>query len=201
MNRFFVFFFLGLSPFIKAQVGIGTTTPDPGVMLDVRGAVQVKDGTEGEDKVLVSDTNGKGSWQTLNDGVKTVVVRSLDVIDPVIWTHPEGIEVKFLTGSETVVITNNCTDPDNTDDVDYRWDVVIEGDARTASGREAYDHYMKQTLNIGDSVSFDLGDVNSGWFRVIASNHDDAGQQDGFVMNIIYYTRFFNGTVQFWDQN
>jgi hypothetical protein len=60
---------------------------------------------------------------------------------------------------------------------------------------------MKQTLNIGDSVSFDLGDVNSGWFRVIASNHDDAGQQDGFVMNIIYYTRFFNGTVQFWDQN
>ena len=32
-----------------SQAGIGTISPDPGVVLDVIGAVQIKDGTEGED--------------------------------------------------------------------------------------------------------------------------------------------------------
>ena len=48
------------------NVGIGTTTPD--AKLDIRGAIKIVDGTEGNDKVLTSDANGLASWQTPASG-------------------------------------------------------------------------------------------------------------------------------------
>lgn len=45
----------------SSKVGIGTLTP--AASLDVIGKVKITDGTEGNGKVLVSDANGKASWQ------------------------------------------------------------------------------------------------------------------------------------------
>lgn len=49
---------------LQAQnVGIGTTTP--GAKLDINGTLKVTDGTQGNGKVLTSDSSGMASWQTL----------------------------------------------------------------------------------------------------------------------------------------
>jgi predicted transcriptional regulator len=50
---------------IADSLGIGTTTPEAN--LDVIGTVKITDGTEGEDKVLTSDSNGFASWQAFDD--------------------------------------------------------------------------------------------------------------------------------------
>ncbi|MCB0786654.1 MAG: hypothetical protein KDC02_20905 [Flavobacteriales bacterium] len=50
---------LSLQP-LGGSVGIGTLTP--GATLDVNGNFRLADGTEGPDKVLVSDANGNTSW-------------------------------------------------------------------------------------------------------------------------------------------
>ena len=46
-----------------ALVGIGTAFPT--AKLDVHGSFRLADGNEGEGKVLVSDKNGRASWQNL----------------------------------------------------------------------------------------------------------------------------------------
>ncbi|MBI2094852.1 MAG: hypothetical protein HYT89_01645 [Candidatus Omnitrophica bacterium] len=56
-----------------AQVGIGTQTPGSDVKLDVAGktrvtGLQIADGTEGYNKVLVSDEHGNTRWATLSTG-------------------------------------------------------------------------------------------------------------------------------------
>lgn len=43
------------------NVGIGTVTPS--ASLEINGSVKIKDGTEGQDKVLTSDATGLASWQ------------------------------------------------------------------------------------------------------------------------------------------
>jgi Chaperone of endosialidase len=48
---------------INSHVGIGTTTPD--TKLHVAGNIKMVDGLQGPGKVLTSDGNGVGSWQTL----------------------------------------------------------------------------------------------------------------------------------------
>ena len=44
------------------NVGIGTTTPS--AKLDIVGAIKITDGTQGANKILLSDANGLASWQT-----------------------------------------------------------------------------------------------------------------------------------------
>lgn len=48
---------------INSRVGIGTTTPD--TKLHVAGNIKMVDGTQANGKVMTSDGNGVGSWQTL----------------------------------------------------------------------------------------------------------------------------------------
>jgi hypothetical protein len=128
----------------------------------------------------------------VNDGVRTRIIRSIGTIDPTLWTHPAGIIVSFDTGTETVTILNSTGDSTN------YWLYVIEGDASVASGgATGTGKYVKNFGLDGDSLSFDLGNVNSGWFRITAT--DQNNQLDGFIMNIIYYNRDFNGMVQYWD--
>ncbi|HEY1195188.1 hypothetical protein [Flavobacterium sp.] len=62
------------------QVLVGTTTVPAGgtnskMIIDngtSAGALQIKDGTEGADKFLVSDANGVGSWQTITPKTNAV---------------------------------------------------------------------------------------------------------------------------------
>ncbi len=49
------------------NVGIGTSTPSE--KLEVNGTIKITDGTQGAGKVLTSDANGKGSWQTPSSGI------------------------------------------------------------------------------------------------------------------------------------
>jgi len=46
------------------SIGIGTSTPQLGVKLDVNGSVKFTDGTQGAGKVLTSDANGLATWAT-----------------------------------------------------------------------------------------------------------------------------------------
>lgn len=47
-----------------ANIKHGFGTAFPTERLDVRGSVKIVDGTQGLNKILTSDANGKGSWQT-----------------------------------------------------------------------------------------------------------------------------------------
>ncbi|KPA14471.1 cell surface protein, partial [Candidatus Magnetomorum sp. HK-1] len=51
----------------EARFGIGTNSPDEA--LEVVGSVKIVDGNQGEGKVLVSDANGKASWQTISTDI------------------------------------------------------------------------------------------------------------------------------------
>lgn len=51
----------------NSRLGIGTVTPS--TSLDVVGKIRLADGTQGTGKILVSDVNGIGTWQTLPAGV------------------------------------------------------------------------------------------------------------------------------------
>ena len=188
---------IGFQQTLSAQVGIGTTTPDAGTMLDVRGTVQVKDGTEGAEKVLVSDANGKASWEDVNGGVKTRVIRNINggtSTELILWTHPEGIEVRFDTSSETVTVENK------TGDIVDNWNVVIYGGATGYNNIELTNYKTRNILDgaANDSITFDLGAETGGWFNIIASDQND--EKDGFIMNIVYYSDDLNGSVQYWDE-
>ena len=191
MKCFNLLVFVLLIQFSWAQVGIGTTTPNE--KLEVNGSIRMTDGNQAEGKVLVSNVDGTGSWQNITDGVKTRIIRSIGVIDPTLWSHPEGIDVAFATGTETITVTNNTGD-----EIHY-WNIIIEGDATFASDVVGTDRYIKNFRKDGEYVAVDLGDVNSGWFRIIASDQND--ELDGFIMNIVYFGQDFNGIVQYWDND
>ncbi len=55
---------LGNSSSSSARVGIGTNTPDE--KLHVVGSIKMVDGNQGNGKVMVSDTNGKGRWVNMD---------------------------------------------------------------------------------------------------------------------------------------
>jgi len=48
----------------SGNVGIGTTTPT--AKLDILGSVKIANGSQGANKVLVSDVNGLATWQTIS---------------------------------------------------------------------------------------------------------------------------------------
>lgn len=51
------------------NIGIGRINPQ--TKLDINGNIVIKDGTEGNGKVLVSDADGKGSWEKIGESGKT----------------------------------------------------------------------------------------------------------------------------------
>ena len=176
------------------NVGIGTNSPNE--KLEVNGHIRMTDGNQAVGYVMVSDANGSASWENVNDGVKTRVIRQINggsSTEVTIWSHPEGIDVKFDPGTETVTVSNN------TGDATHYWDVVIYGGA---TGRETIEttNYKADYIRddgTNDDLSFDLGSNNMGWFDINCA--DQNNNKDGFIIHVVYYGDDINGTVQYWD--
>ena len=175
------------------NVGIGTNSPAE--KLDVTGSIRMTDGNQAAGNVMVSDANGTASWSNENDGVKTRVIRQINGgnVKTVIYTHPENIEVSFNPSTELVTVENKSTD------ATHYWDVTIIGGA---TGRESVEttNYKADYIRddgTNDLLSFDLGNNNMGWFDIICS--DQADEQDGFIIHVVYFGDDLNGTVQYWD--
>ena len=52
----------------KANFGSTSSTFTFSIYSDTAGAIEIKDGTEGSNKLLTSDSSGVGTWQSLNEG-------------------------------------------------------------------------------------------------------------------------------------
>ncbi|OBP53860.1 hypothetical protein AWM63_09760 [Riemerella anatipestifer] len=77
------------------NIGIGTDAPT--TKLDVAGGVRIADGTQGENKVLVSDATGKASWKIINQ-VQNISVTS--TIDPnVLGYFPDPTKTVYTAAS------------------------------------------------------------------------------------------------------
>jgi len=182
---------------VSDNVGIGTATPNE--KLEVNGSIRMTDGNEAAGYTMVSDANGTASWSNETDNVKTRVIRQINggtSTEVTIWSHPEGIDVKFHPGTETVTVTNATGDA-----AGVYWDIVIIGDATSDVTRQGVTHITNYIAN-GSSLIHDLDTEestpnNAGWFQIIGGNQNN--QKDGFIINVVYYGDDLNGTVQYWD--
>lgn len=76
MKTLNIIFLLGYCSALWAQnVGIGTPNPSEKLHIE-NGSIRIVDGTEGVGKVLVSDANGVGSWQSLAGSWAAYVMRA-----------------------------------------------------------------------------------------------------------------------------
>jgi len=180
--------------FAWSQVGIGTT--DPQEALEVQGSIRMVDGNEQKNQILVSDSDGTGSWTNVNDGVRTRIIRQINggpSTEVTLWTHPEGIIVLFNPATEVVTVENNTGDANS-----VYWNIATIGGGESTNTTQTA-QYNFRFINNGASFTHDLtgGSQNRGLFTIIAS--DQNNQLDGFVMNIVFYDDDINGMVQYWD--
>lgn len=88
-------------PFIiypNGTVGIGIQFPDETVKLHVRGGIRISDNNEGNNKVLVSDNDGRGTWKTLNE------------IHPNLWQIDPSTGNVFKTWGKVFIGMEDCAD-------------------------------------------------------------------------------------------
>ncbi len=91
-----------IEPGTDGNVGIGTDNPT--ATLDVQGSLKVTDGSQGENKILVSDSDGKSSWKKITDV-------STGLMSP---SFPNGLEgvvpkVVMVNSSTTYTVPNKVT--------------------------------------------------------------------------------------------
>ena len=92
----FAFSQIKVSP--TGDVGVGTETPS--AKLDVEGTMQLKDGTEGDNLILTSDSVGNASWQNLST---ESIFGSLPINDPSCL----AVTKTFTGGGNTTVVSGN----------------------------------------------------------------------------------------------
>lgn len=107
------------------NVGVGTTAP--AAKLDVVGNIKITDGTEGDGKILVSDTNGQATWQATaatRSIVQGVLATGVNVSNTAIQTGtyidlPPGrwvvlgtmtININGLTNNQSAVMHTSFSD-------------------------------------------------------------------------------------------
>lgn len=82
----------------SGNVGIGTTAPSARLEINngsTNGAIKIVDGTQGVNKVLMSDANGLGTWQGLSS-IKSTVTGTFP--SPQISTNSDGGTAPKYTG-------------------------------------------------------------------------------------------------------
>lgn len=110
---------LGNSQIFDNGVSVGINTTTPGAKLHVNGSFRLTDGTQAAGSVLVSNTQGTGTWQdvvTPNEGIglRTVTGPTLsnipdNVITPIIWLSTDiqngGVLYDIATGEVTIAVS------------------------------------------------------------------------------------------------
>ncbi len=95
-----------IEPGTGGKVGIGTTNPT--ATLDVEGDLRINDGSQGGNKVLVSDPDGKASWKKITDvsaglmspdfpnGLEGIVPKAIAVSSSKSFTVPNKVSFYIL---------------------------------------------------------------------------------------------------------
>ena len=83
----------------SGDIGMGTTSPTS--TLHVNGDLRLEDGTQGANKVLISDANGNASWgDAPDDGDWLQLDLDNDGIPDQLWNSlPVGVGWQYATGN------------------------------------------------------------------------------------------------------
>lgn len=98
----------------SSRVGIGTSNPDSSTKLHVVGSIKIEDGTEGLNKVLVSDADGFASWQTVFSSINSEMYSDTSQSITTATTSRINFTDSDIASNMTVDIpTDNITIPSN----------------------------------------------------------------------------------------
>jgi sugar lactone lactonase YvrE len=150
----------------KARIGIGTS--NPAEELEVVGSVKIVDGSQGSGKVFVSDETGVGSWNYVNNVVKTLPVNPLasnDISTGDIVQYFGGYVEKGVGGytDEITFITDNYTSETtqmihsarmNSETIVVSWQCP-----ETTSGHAIVGQIIDTAMSWGQMVTFTSSDV------------------------------------------
>ncbi|ETR70407.1 MAG: hypothetical protein OMM_03264 [Candidatus Magnetoglobus multicellularis str. Araruama] len=125
----------------SGNMGIGTTNPT--AKLEIAGSVKIVDGNQGAGKVLVSDADGKASWQTL----------STDIVDNSITTVKIADNAVTYTKIEGASNANQALVTDNSGNSSWQFIQNEKYEFTVDSG---------ETISIGDIVAFNKGKISKG---------------------------------------
>ena len=147
-----------LEPGVDGKVGIGTTTPT--ATLDVEGDIKINDGSQGNNKVLVSNPDGRASWKKITDVSAGLMSPSFpNGLDGII---PKTIAVNSSTSFQvpnkvTFYILNVFSDHDNNLEIDGY--PVTYGRYNYSDGTHSAEH-LTQPLLVGTGSVLSGSDAN-----------------------------------------
>jgi len=143
--------------FDSGNVGIGTNSPD--TTLHVVGNIKMTDGSEGFAKVLVSDSSGTASWQTLS---AESILGSGNAPEPDFSCLSIASSLGIGSGPELVVVSGNYAYV--VDDESYDLKVIDVSDPASPS--------LSGSLGIGGDPTISLA-VSGNYAYVVDSDSDD----------------------------
>ena len=147
-----------IEPGVDGKVGIGTTTPT--ATLDVEGDIKINDGSQGDNKVLVSNPDGKASWKKITDVSAGLMSPSFpNGLDGII---PKTVAVNYSTSFQvpnkvTFYILNVFSDHANNLLIDGH--PVTYGQYNYSDGTHSAEH-LSQPLLVGTASIISGSDAN-----------------------------------------
>ena len=132
---------------VNNRVGIGTTAP--ATKLDINngttaGAIKIVDGTQGANKVLMSDANGVGAWRNLAErwvgflsggsGSAVTVAGKINFTNAQVFGQGGGSASSAtdtvtvpVTGVYEIIVSGLTTPPNTTSLYDVTWSIRVNG--------------------------------------------------------------------------
>ncbi len=181
--------------YTKGLVGIGTASPTE--TLEVNGYVKIKNGYEGENKVLVSDALGKANWETipgswyayLSGGSSPATVGgqvAIDFTEASVIGH--GGTSSFVNDNITVPVSGTYKLSISGWATGFTNPYLVKWDAKVNGGNIWAPQYSGATSQWGiDATVFTIVTLNAGDVlsldRVIST---PGGAQDGITENVVF---------------